>query len=279
MRKEQGITLISLVVTIIVLIILAGVSIGLLLNEDGIITKAREAKQNIELAQIEEQEKLNELYEQMIGEGSGSISYDAIAKLTEFKKALADYIEGKNVARPEEAGDASVYINSFEKVLLAEQNELSEFKGKIAEAITEKGVETSEDADADTMANNIKSISINNEKEEYLIGTPYTYTVETGITVTMYSNQQMKMVRSYQAACGIKISEVDLSKYRLIQVKYSSLTSSSLALYAGELSTQSTTSSGTIELDITEIETIGNVTLRLVGKDGSVFINSLKLIP
>ena len=38
MRGKRGITLIALVITIIVLIILAGVSIQLLLGENGIIT-------------------------------------------------------------------------------------------------------------------------------------------------------------------------------------------------------------------------------------------------
>ena len=42
-NKETGITLIALVVTIIVLIILAGVSINMLVGENGIITKAQEA--------------------------------------------------------------------------------------------------------------------------------------------------------------------------------------------------------------------------------------------
>ena len=39
-RKEGGITLIALVVTIIVLIILAGVSISMIVGDNGIITQA-----------------------------------------------------------------------------------------------------------------------------------------------------------------------------------------------------------------------------------------------
>ena len=88
MKKEKGITLISLVVTIIVLIILAGVSINLILGQDGIIAKAREAKQNMELAAYEEQEQLNELYSQMLGESSGGFSNDAITKLGDLTLAV-----------------------------------------------------------------------------------------------------------------------------------------------------------------------------------------------
>ena len=43
-RKQNGITLIALVITIIVLIILAGIAISMTLGENGIFTKAKEAK-------------------------------------------------------------------------------------------------------------------------------------------------------------------------------------------------------------------------------------------
>ena len=43
-RKEQGITLIALVITIIVLLILAGVSIAMLTGENGILTQANNSK-------------------------------------------------------------------------------------------------------------------------------------------------------------------------------------------------------------------------------------------
>ena len=41
-KKEKGITLVALVVTIIVLLILAGVTISFSLGEDGIFKKAKE---------------------------------------------------------------------------------------------------------------------------------------------------------------------------------------------------------------------------------------------
>ena len=44
-KKEKGVTLIALVVTIIVLIILAGISINLVFGNLGIVTKAKEAKE------------------------------------------------------------------------------------------------------------------------------------------------------------------------------------------------------------------------------------------
>ncbi len=64
-RNTKGITLIALVVTIIVLIILAGVSISLVLGENGIVNKAKKAKENTELAKVEEGTRLNELAKQI----------------------------------------------------------------------------------------------------------------------------------------------------------------------------------------------------------------------
>ena len=55
MKKQNGITLIALVVTIIVLIILAGVSINLVLGDNGIITKSKEAKTQTEKQSILEE--------------------------------------------------------------------------------------------------------------------------------------------------------------------------------------------------------------------------------
>ncbi len=57
-EKINGITLIALVVTIIILLILAGVTIATLTGENGILTKAKEAKEKTEIASQEEQRKL-----------------------------------------------------------------------------------------------------------------------------------------------------------------------------------------------------------------------------
>ena len=57
-KKERGITLIALVITIIVLLILAGVSIAMLTGENGVLTKATEAKDQTEIAQEKEEIKM-----------------------------------------------------------------------------------------------------------------------------------------------------------------------------------------------------------------------------
>ena len=64
---QNGITLIALVVTIVVLLILAGVSINLVIGQNGIITKARDAKKQTEQATANEQASMSELYDEMLG--------------------------------------------------------------------------------------------------------------------------------------------------------------------------------------------------------------------
>ena len=64
-QKTSGITLIALVVTIVVLLILAGITISLVFSENGIIAKAREAAERTNQAVINEQAQMNELAEYM----------------------------------------------------------------------------------------------------------------------------------------------------------------------------------------------------------------------
>ena len=59
LRRNKGITLIALVVTIIVLLILAGISIAMLTGQNGILNRASEAQEKTGTAQTEELVKLS----------------------------------------------------------------------------------------------------------------------------------------------------------------------------------------------------------------------------
>ena len=71
-NNENAITLVALVVTIIVLIILAGISISLVLGDNGIITKAKDARSNFIRSANEEQTGLDNLYAEMNEKISGT---------------------------------------------------------------------------------------------------------------------------------------------------------------------------------------------------------------
>ena len=62
-KQEKGITLIALVVTIVVLLILAGVSINAIFNENGLIKKAQEAQNKMDQATENDQKELNNMNE------------------------------------------------------------------------------------------------------------------------------------------------------------------------------------------------------------------------
>ena len=69
-KRNNGITLIALVITIVVLLILAGVSIAMLTGSNGILTQAKFAKENTVLAKEDEENKLannNEYINEQLG--------------------------------------------------------------------------------------------------------------------------------------------------------------------------------------------------------------------
>ena len=72
MKKNKGITLVALVVTIVVLLILAGVSINLVLGDNGIIVKAKEAKRKSAEASQNDLKGMNGLVSEMEGALAGN---------------------------------------------------------------------------------------------------------------------------------------------------------------------------------------------------------------
>ena len=86
MKRNNGITLISLVITIVVLIILAGVAINLTLGENGIFTKAQYAKEQYEMAAVREKINLAMLGIQTEEINNGELTLDTM--LTRLQEKL-----------------------------------------------------------------------------------------------------------------------------------------------------------------------------------------------
>ena len=98
--KENGITLVALVVTIVVLIILAGVSINLVIGSNGIMSKAKQSKIRTSLASYKEQlgifiadKKIEntEFYEESLTAGKTSVAYNT--KTNNDEKTIKDIIK------------------------------------------------------------------------------------------------------------------------------------------------------------------------------------------
>ena len=94
-KQEKGITLIALIITIIVLLILSGISIAMLTGDNGILNKAAEAKVQTEIATLIERVRLDIFEKQMIG--SGEISN------LDLQKILDTYFLGVPSELPETA--------------------------------------------------------------------------------------------------------------------------------------------------------------------------------
>ena len=96
MRNQKGITLIALVITIIVLLILAGVSIAMLTGQNGILTRANDAKNDTAEAEVVERinMELNAIYADVL---TGGITFDD------------DYVQDVN---DNLAGKANAVLNS-----------------------------------------------------------------------------------------------------------------------------------------------------------------------
>ena len=77
-KKNKGITLIALVVTIIVLLILAGISISMLTGQNGILNRAVEAKEKTQVAN--EKETVNMAAMEALTEGKGTITKEILTK-------------------------------------------------------------------------------------------------------------------------------------------------------------------------------------------------------
>ena len=134
MKKETGITMVSLVVTIIILIILAGIGIQVTIGEDGIITKVKQAKQNITLAGEAEAMQLNQLYYELetgseMSEDEESTKKDEIIALLqkqveELQKQVAS-LQTENAELKKQIQDLNTQIANL-------QTEIADLKAQIA---------------------------------------------------------------------------------------------------------------------------------------------------
>ena len=83
LKNKNAITLIALVVTIVVLLILAGVSISLILDNNGIIQKSKDARKQYGEAQANEQEQMGDISDWIDEQATGKVS----EKVKSFKTA------------------------------------------------------------------------------------------------------------------------------------------------------------------------------------------------
>ena len=107
LKNKQGITLIALVITIVVLLILAGVSIAMLTGNNGILTQAQKAKEETESAAKNETNILGSY---------GNYIYNTTGDVPQVNDSNPGVLEGKGTK------DEPFVINSVEDLVVFADN-------------------------------------------------------------------------------------------------------------------------------------------------------------
>ncbi|MCI8637105.1 MAG: hypothetical protein HFJ36_04590 [Clostridia bacterium] len=94
MKDNKAITLTALVVTIVILIILAGITINSILGDEGILKKAQQATQNYSNAQAEEEDKIAKYANEIDNYINGSSNETTIDK-QELKMIISELLSNK----------------------------------------------------------------------------------------------------------------------------------------------------------------------------------------
>ena len=150
-KENKGITLIALVITIIVLLILAGVSIAMLTGENGILTQAQNAKNKTDKATEEEKIQMA-----VMGSSVDNNGYVDILDEASFKQELANQFgsqsldvvangDGSFIVTVEDTkrkyyvNDDKTVINSDNIIEISTAEELEELSANVKNGNTYEG--------------------------------------------------------------------------------------------------------------------------------------------
>ena len=147
-KQKQGITLIALIVTIIVLLILAGITVATLTGDNGLLTKTSEAQFRTEIAQYKEELDLSVINDQAETKGNRTTKFNE-TEYSKIKKLIPSFNRKyENVLVVEEdklvykGNDKSLYIKAKDMGMLSENDLLDdEILEELQPFITEWTVE------------------------------------------------------------------------------------------------------------------------------------------
>ena len=208
LRNKKGITLIALVITIIVLLILAGISISMISSQDGILKKATGAKEANKKASEEEYAKL-EIQAALI-DGEGTIDVSKLTADSDIVKAYTDngYTykgEGKFISKN---GDEEITITkegNIEKIavisdvskLTTAMNETTKYVDNTStinkEAIIPRGFKVSSIAEEQKIDDGLVVIDKNGNEFVWVPVSKAIYDGATAIAVDTYTPMAKKI--------------------------------------------------------------------------------------
>lgn len=132
-RNRKGITLISLVVTILVLLIIVGVGINLVIGNNDLITKAQDAKKETELAKLQEEIEILMLNMNLELLNNPNLSIDGVVDINDLPNVFGHkepnigwaYVENNKVTKYEIYYD-NYYILKVNDTLIVEEFNFSD---------------------------------------------------------------------------------------------------------------------------------------------------------
>ena len=155
MKKSKGITLVALVITIIILLILAGVAISQLTNS-GLFTKSREAEQSQKRAEAIEDINLKIAEAQMEKEGNATLA-DFVKVLKEDENNVYN-VKLEKTAQLKSGSKNETEVTAAEAIYVTNEKygvevEISnDFKVSLTGAISEGGGTLPEQIDAEEVS-------------------------------------------------------------------------------------------------------------------------------
>ena len=124
--KEKGLTLIALMVTIIVIIILAGITISAIKGNSGIISKADESKSQTERTEVIEKAKMT-ISNEIVGNGGNELTRSELKETLEkyFIEVPEDYTMDTELTTKSEYGNYKIKVSEIydRDIMIASEEE------------------------------------------------------------------------------------------------------------------------------------------------------------
>ena len=195
-RKAKGVTMLALVVTIIVLLILAAITLSLAVGENGIIKRAKLARDKVKNASIAEEEAMNTAAEEIDNAEGGSSSGGTCPDVSELEDTIKELqntiasLEQQLANEKANKAELERQIASLNNQIANLNNELNSKKEEIADLQGQLASKNEEIARKDETIRNLQE------------------TVDRLNTQIEELNRQIETLKTKQATGNATVSEV-----------------------------------------------------------------------
>ena len=162
--KEKGITLIALMVTIIVIIILAGITISAIKGNSGIISKADESKSQTERTEVIEKAKMT-ISNEIVGNGGNELTRSELKEILEkyFIEVPEDYTMDTELTTKSEYGNYKIKVSEiYDRDIMIASEEESDDNTTITPSTPSQSQTSSSTGGNSSSSNNSNSGSTSN---------------------------------------------------------------------------------------------------------------------